>query len=470
MNRITKVLSASAVALALAACGSSSSGPIILDPNPPTPPPPPPPPGQFELRVHHASADAPAVNITANGDNFLEGVDYQVASGLATLDEGTYEIGVDAILPGGDTLTVIGPLSLDLEENMRYDVFALGRVDDDSLEPFIVANEINEIASGNARIQVLHGVPVDLTVDVYLTEFDADLSAEQPAATLAYQDFTPQVEIPGGDYQVRITVSGDADAVVFDSGEIAIPAGADLFLTATPNVAANTAERPIALLVADGESSFVLYSVDTGADVRVVHAIADAPAVDILVNDAVAVPGLEFPEFTGYLNLAADEYNVKVNVADTDTTVIEADLELQNAWAYTVLAVGSLGDEAFGPAVLRDFNRRVTTEATVRVIHASPSAGEVDIYVTETNDISDAEPAFAGVDFNLEELQTTGNVALAPGEYWITVTLAGTQDAAIGPVLLEFNGGGIYTIVATDGEGGGLPPGVILMDDFANED
>ena len=80
MNRTTKLVGASLATLLLAACNSSSS-PTQLDPNPPSPPPPPPPVGEFELRVHHASADAPAVNITVNGGNFLENVDYQVSSG-----------------------------------------------------------------------------------------------------------------------------------------------------------------------------------------------------------------------------------------------------------------------------------------------------------------------------------------------------------------------------------------------------
>ena len=73
---------------------------------------------------------------------------------LAVVDEGTYEVGVDAILADGSTATVIGPLSLDLEADTRYDVFALGRVDDETLEPFIVANPIADIGSGNARLQV----------------------------------------------------------------------------------------------------------------------------------------------------------------------------------------------------------------------------------------------------------------------------------------------------------------------------
>ncbi|EGN74495.1 hypothetical protein A28LD_1989 [Idiomarina sp. A28L] len=334
----------------------------------------------------------------------------------------------------------------------------------------MVSNPVSAVGEGNVRLQVLHGVPVDLTVDVFVTEFDADLSAAQPTATLAYQDYTPQVEVPGGDYQIRITVAGDPEAIVFDSGEVSLPAGADLFVTATPNVAANSADRPIALLLADGEASSVLYSQDTGADVRVVHAVADAPNVDVLVNDGEALADVPFLAFSDYINLAADTYNVKVNAAGTDVTVIEADLPLDNAAQYSVLAVGELTNDTITAAVIQDFNRRIATAAQVRIVHASPAAGPVDIYVTATDDISDATPTFAGVDFNAEDIQFTGNVALTPGEYFVTVTLADTKDAAIGPVMLDLVGGGLYTAIAVDATGGGLLPQLILMDDFVSEE
>ncbi|RUO23375.1 hypothetical protein CWE08_01625 [Aliidiomarina iranensis] len=465
MNRIIKTLSVSALALALAACNSSSSSPEVGTPNPPTPTPD--PVGEFQLRVHHASADAPAVNVTVDGANFLEGVDYQVSSGLATVEEGTYSVGVDGILPDDSTATVIGPLDLEFAADTRYDVFALGSVAEETLEPLIITNEITDVSDGNVRLQVLHGVPVDLTVDVFVTELDADLTAAQPTATLAYQDYTPQVEVPAGDYQVRITVAGDPEAVVFDSGELSLPAGADLFVTATPNTAANSSERPIALLLADGEASSVLYSQDTGADVRVIHASADAPEVDVLVNDGEVLGDVPFTGFSEYLNVAADTYNIKVNVANTDTTAIEADLELANATQYSVLAVGALGDSTLTAAVLEDANRRIATAAQVRIVHASPAAGPVDIYVTATDDITDATPAFAGVDFDAEAIQATGNVALTPGEYYVTVTLAGTKDAAIGPILLNLEGSGLYTAIAVDADGSGLPPQLILLDDLA---
>ena len=62
------------------------------------------------------------------------------------------------------------------------------------------------------------------------------------------------------------------------------------------------------------------------AQVMVVHASPDAPGVDLLVDNSIVGSNLTFPNNTGYLQLDAGTYNIKVNVTGTSTTVIEADL------------------------------------------------------------------------------------------------------------------------------------------------
>ncbi|MGX5915424.1 DUF4397 domain-containing protein [Aliidiomarina sp. Khilg15.8] len=467
MIRITQTLALSAVALALTACNSSDSG-TELTPNPPEV-------GSAELRIHHAASDAPAVNVNANGDILagLEGVDYQTSSAVLTVDALTYDVTVDGILPDASTATVIDE-SVTLEDDMRYDIFAAGRLSGEGMYefgPLILSNEISAVTDGNARLQVLHAVPQDITVDIYLTAFDADISAEQPAATLDYSEDTGQFEVPAGDYQVTITAAGDPNAVVFQSPELSLVSGADLLVAATDSVGANQSEAPIALLLADGEGSSVVYSVTAGADIRVVHAAADAPNVDVHLDQVSAEPAiadLAFGSVAGYVNLPAAAYDVLVTPTGADSVVIEAPVELANASQYSVLAVGELGSDTLTAAVFEDANRRVATEARVRVFHASPAAGEVDIYVTAGEDITDADPAFAGVAFEAMDIRTTGNVPLLPGEYYVTVTPAGSKDAAIGPLMLTLEGGGLYTAVAVDADGGGLPAGLILLDDLAS--
>jgi outer membrane murein-binding lipoprotein Lpp len=41
------------------------------------------------------------------------------------------------------------------------------------------------------------------------------------------------------------------------------------------------------------------------SNIRIIHASADAPAVDIKLNDAVAAPGLDYPQSTGFVSINA---------------------------------------------------------------------------------------------------------------------------------------------------------------------
>jgi hypothetical protein len=47
------------------------------------------------------------------------------------------------------------------------------------------------------------------------------------------------------------------------------------------------------------------------------------------------------------------------------------------------------------------------------------------------------------------------------------VTATGTKTAAIGPATITVTNNGVYTAVARDNVGGGMPLGLILLDDFA---
>ena len=78
--------------------------------------------------------------------------------------------------------------------------------------------------------------------------------------------------------------------------------------------------------------------------------------------------------------------------------------------------------------------------AQVRVVHASPDAPPVDLYVNG---------AAAGID-NLEFLDTTGFVELPAGDYSFAVAPAGTDFASAVPVSLDVSltDGDVYTAIA----------------------
>jgi len=117
------------------------------------------------------------------------------------------------------------------------------------------------------------------------------------------------------------------------------------------------------------------------ANVMVVHASPNAPAVDLLVDNSVAGSGLAFPNNTAYLSVDAGTRNVKVNVSGTTTTVINADLSLTANTNYTVFAVDSVSK--ISTVVLTDnLASPAAGKAHVRFVHLSPNAPAVNITLT----------------------------------------------------------------------------------------
>ena len=118
------------------------------------------------------------------------------------------------------------------------------------------------------------------------------------------------------------------------------------------------------------------------ARVRVVHASPDAPAVDVLVDDAEVLGDVPYLASSDYLDLTPGQRNLKVNAAGTATTVIDADVDLTDGSDYTVIASGPLA--AIAPIVLEDDNTAPSAgNVRVRAIHGAPGAPALDIYVTE---------------------------------------------------------------------------------------
>jgi hypothetical protein len=221
----------------------------------------------------------------------------------------------------------------------------------------------------------------------------------------------------------------------------------------------------VSLVVNTGAAQFEVLDVTTTADVRVGHLSADAPAVDVVINDDFGSPvvsDLVFPTVTGYLSVAPDDYNIKVvDSATQSLTAIDVDVSLDTGTRYTALAVNDLAN--IEPLLLTDDLRSIATEARVRIVHASPTAGAVDIYVTAPGtDITTVSPAFANVPFKAE----TGFVPLAPGSYDIKVTPAGAPGVvAIAVDSLALAGGDVLTAIARDNAGGGAPLGLVVVDE-----
>ncbi|MEZ5558991.1 MAG: DUF4397 domain-containing protein [Pseudomonadales bacterium] len=418
------------------------------------------------IEIIHASQDAPAVNVRIGGNLIFSNVPFKGARYVEYQPQ-TLTLEVEGIVPGGN-VTVI-PASGDpapsvtVDSNQRISVVAAGNVA--SIAPIVLVDTPPAVAATDVRLRVLHAASNAPQVDVHVTAPGDPLGA--PLGTFAFGETIPMTDalvVPAGTYQVRVTLPG-TDTVVYDSGAIDLPGGADLLIAAVANTGPGAA--PISLLASTGAATLEFLDIDTPSDVRIAHASPDAPDVDVYVDGNLAIPGLGYAETTpGYVSLDPGTINVQVTPAGApaSSAVIDADLALTQGASYSVFAVDLVAN--IQPLVLVDDVRRVATEARVRLIHASPAAGNVDIYVVAGGtggDLSGATPAFENVPF----LAETGFVALAPGDYDVVLTPTGSKVAALGPIALPVAAGGLYTAAAIDQVNGGLPLGLILLDDLA---
>ena len=107
-------------------------------------------------------------------------------------------------------------------------------------------------------------------------------------------------------------------------------------------------------------------------------------------------------------------------------SIYNASVSLDSGVEYTVIALGNIGDgldgpgngNAFGLLPMVDDNRPIVTQASVKILHAAPAAGAVDVYVTPGDAYTDADvlaglagdPLLDGFEFG----DLTDYVRLAP--------------------------------------------------------
>ncbi|EHK6024259.1 DUF4397 domain-containing protein [Vibrio parahaemolyticus] len=421
------------------------------------------------LQAVHASSDAPLANVWINDKPSLKGVDYGMGSGYMKLREGMNSIQVDVQLPSDETATVIPKTELDLDSDLNYNVFVIGDADGspNPVEPLVVTRSADSMADANSLdVQVVHvasGVPA---VDLYVTEPGADLASATPLINLAYKASTDVLNIPAGEYQVRLAVG---DSVAFDSGTISLAANSNLTIAAIGTGDSNSTS-PVKLLVLDGSGSSIIEDMGSQAEVRVGHLVDGAPIVDVNVNGAAFGPlaDLAFKEIRGYLGLDAGAYDFDVYVDGTTINpIIDVDgLMVVGGMDYSVYAVGVVSPVIdIEPLVVEDMRRAVATSATLNVTHAAanPVAEMVDIYLTTSVGIEGSDPTIT----NFAYKESVKRLYVAAGTYYVTVTVAGNPDAvAIDSLPVDLMNGVVYQAVAIDdGNNGGFN---LLVDDITD--
>ncbi|HET8708534.1 MAG TPA: DUF4397 domain-containing protein, partial [Pseudomonadales bacterium] len=352
--------------------------------------------GKAQLRVFHAVADAPDVNVRANGGTVLTGVPYAAASALIGVMPDTYSVAVDGILPNG-TATVIGPAEIKLSDDQITNVLAVNTLA--NIEPLVVTVPEISVAKDSVRLTVTHAAAAAPAVDVYVTAPAAGLS--EPVGEFAFKQTLGPVTIPAGTYRIRVTLP-NSDRIVFDSGASGLPlaGGSDLFLAAIENT--GPGQSPIELLVADGKASSLIQDSATPADLKVVHAAPSVGAAEVFVSSpSLNLANVELINSLNYLQQTPAEGSLGVRPANDYQVAVAQDgtgigaalinvgpVALKAGAEYTAIASGGSNGEAATLLLTQDDNRAIATEARVKVIHAAPDAGTVNIFVTPADTVS----------------------------------------------------------------------------------
>lgn len=185
------------------------------------------------------------------------------------------------------------------------------------------------------------------------------------------------------------------------------------------------------------------------AQVMVVHASPNAPAVDVRVNNAVALSNVAYPANSNYLAVNAGSTNIKVSPTSTTTNVIDATVDLNANTSYSVFAIDSV-NKIKAAVVSDNLATPASGKAHVRFFHFSANAPAVDIAV------AGGPVLFSNRSFN--DQSSNASVAnftpLDAGTYNLEVRVAGTSTVALAVPGVVLTAGKIYTVFAKGFLGG----------------
>ncbi|MCH8494677.1 MAG: DUF4397 domain-containing protein, partial [Balneolales bacterium] len=309
------------------------------------------------INVFHGATDAPAVDILARAETPITLVPNAAYTDAATItvDPAEYILDInvagtsttaasfDADLSGagGAAVTVLASGFLNVEANQYGEQFGLLAVFADGSTALLPAR--------TAQAQIIHNSadPGAEMVDIYV---NGALALDG----FAFRDATPFIEFPARLTHFVAVAPPNSESVedAIATFELSIPEGANW------QVVANGVLDPseFASNPADISTAFDLFVLPmareeaesgSGVDFRVFHGATDAPAVDVRLADggAVLVDDISYQEFSDYLNVAADMYEIDITAAGNGSAVVASyglDISSLDGGSALILASGFL--------------------------------------------------------------------------------------------------------------------------------
>lgn len=383
-----------------------------------------------EIRVVHGSPDAPDVDVYVAGSTtpVIEDLAYGEASPYLEVDAGTYEFEVRAAGSPASDPPVYSTGALDLGADARVTALAAGYVGstdaDDQFRVIPLVEGFAAPGSDEVIVRIVHASPDAPTVAV---DVGNDGTPEVAALDRFADTGAAGVPLPAGEAIAVGIWAGDPLARVTAFTTPALPAGAEIFVIASGNLADLPRQDTGFSLLAVAPTGTVGF-IKQDPSVLVFHGSPDAPPVDVLAGDAVLAGDLAFGELSAPIQVPPGSYDLDVNVTGTDTTAATIETPtLEAGERYLAIATGFVeGTPAFQPLYAVDAFELDADSARITAVHASPDAPEVDIGVATGTTIATPAPI---VDLAFTEATAAAGLELPPGELTLGIAPAGETTA-----------------------------------------
>lgn len=174
-----------------------------------------------QLRIGHLSPDAPAVNVTLDGEIVAENVSFGTLGEFTDVDARTSDVSIRPASGGDAVLTA----TLDHAADVRYTVAATGELS--AIDALVLTDDQPTIADDESRVRFVHTVPDAPAVDVFAGE-------DRLIENVAFGEASAFLTIPSGAFDLRVRPTGETDSVLELSGvEFDDATGYTVFATGT---------------------------------------------------------------------------------------------------------------------------------------------------------------------------------------------------------------------------------------------
>ena len=193
---------------------------------------------------------------------------------------------------------------------------------------------------------------------------------------------------------------------------------------------------------------------DVNSSIRILHAVPNAPNIDVYANGSLILSDLSFSSISNYLILSPGTYELQVYRSGFyDTPLATQSVQLAPSANYTISVVTLGGLFLFK---LRDASIATSTEYTyLRFMNLSQSAPLLNLDLPNGNELFTA----------VEYLETTGYYTTSPGIYNFRVESTGGIALNKNIKNLTLEGGKLYTIYILGIFNGNPPLGYLFVED-----